>query len=77
MRSRLLLVALPAALLGLAACDDQTAQNNTQSGAPSTAERPATAPPPAASPGGAPSTTTPGATTPGAGRPAGSSGNTQ
>ena len=73
MRSKLLLAALPAALLGLAACDDQTAQNNTQPGAaPSTAERPATAPPPAGSPGGAPS-----ATTPGAGRPAGSSGTTQ
>lgn len=72
MRSKLLLAALPAALLGLAACDDQTAQNNTQPGASSTAERPATAPPPAGSPGGAPS-----ATTPGAGRPAGSSGTTQ
>ena len=37
MRSAFLLAALPAAVLGLAACDDQTAQNNqNQPGATST-----------------------------------------
>jgi len=45
MRSKLWLAALPALLLGVAACDDQTAQNNANPGATSTAERPAGAPP--------------------------------
>lgn len=48
MRSKLWLAALPALLLGVAACDDQTAQNNANPNTPSTAERPATTPPPPA-----------------------------
>ncbi|HYG85796.1 MAG TPA: hypothetical protein VD978_06025 [Azospirillum sp.] len=70
MRTKLLLAAVPALLLGLAACDDQTAQDTNQPGTPSTAERPAA--PPAPPTGAAPT-----ATTPGASRPGGSSGNTQ
>ncbi len=89
MRSKLLLAALPAAILGLAACDDQTAQNQNQPAGTSTAERPATTPPPpagtpgqnASGVGGVGSPTTPGAapsaTTPGAGQTGGTSGNTQ
>ncbi|WP_431856370.1 hypothetical protein [Azospirillum sp.] len=91
MRSPFLLAALPALILGLAACDDQTAQNKSQPGGTSTAERPATTPPPpAGTPGqnasGVGGTGTggpmapgaaPTATTPGATRPGGTSGNTQ
>lgn len=85
MRSKLWLAALPALLLGVVACDDQTAQNNTNPGATSTAERPATTPPPPAGtpgqnasgvPGAAPSATpAPGSTAPG-GANSGGGGNT-
>jgi len=92
MRSRFLLAALPAVILGLAACDDQTAQNKNQPGGTSTAERPAGgAPmPPAGTPGqnasgvggtGTGGPLAPGAaptgTTPSATKPGGTSGNTQ
>ena len=91
MRSKFLLAALPAVILGLAACDDQTAQNQNQPGGTSTAERPATTPPPpAGTPGqnasgvggtGAGGPTAPGSaptgTAPSSTRPGGSSGNTQ
>ena len=76
MRSKLLFAALPALLLGLAACDDQSARNNDTS----TAERPAagysgsstTPPPSTGSPSGsstsnapAPAMTAPGGATSG------------
>ncbi len=80
MRSKLLLAALPVAILGLAACDDQTAQNQNQPAGTSTAERPATTPPPPAGTPGQNASGVGGAgspATPGAGQPGGSSGNAQ
>ncbi|WP_207459688.1 hypothetical protein [Azospirillum sp. SYSU D00513] len=44
MRRQLWLAAIPALMFGLAACDEQTAENNQQSTSPSVAEQPATMP---------------------------------
>ncbi|MBP2290588.1 hypothetical protein [Azospirillum rugosum] len=49
MRSKLWLAVVPALALGLAACDEQSAKNDSgNTNTTSTAERPATTPPPPA-----------------------------
>ncbi len=73
MRSKLWLAVVPALALGLAACNEQSAKNDSgKTNTTSTAERPATTPPPPAGTpgqnasgvtGNAPSTATPAPTT--------------
>ncbi|WP_029008171.1 hypothetical protein [Azospirillum halopraeferens] len=60
MRSRFWLAALPAVLLGVAACDNQVAEAPAPADDPSMAEQPMTTTPPADDPAmGGPATTPP------------------
>lgn len=88
MRSKLWLAVVPALALGLAACDEQSAKNDSgNTNATSTAERPETTPPPPAgtpgrdapgTTGNAPSTAAPTpAPAPGTASPGGSTTNSQ